>query len=71
MRYLFQVLNGTHVRDRRGVELANNEAARSEAIEFALGLTLFQPEAWKQASSKVLVTNPEGNEILSVPVVAV
>ncbi|MEW6538095.1 MAG: hypothetical protein AB1448_05835 [Pseudomonadota bacterium] len=70
-RYFFHTLNGDCVRDEQGEELKNIDAAREEAVA-VLGEILRYSGAsfWTTGAFSVIVTDAEGQTVVSVTAAA-
>lgn len=70
--YFFHTADGTHDIDREGVELADDTAARAEAIRFAGAVMRDDPqELWDGMDFRVEVTGEDKRLLFTIIMLAV
>ena len=70
--YFFHTADGTRDLDREGVELADDAAARKEAIRFAGAVMHDQPEVlWDGRDYRVEVTNTSGDLLFTIVMLSI
>jgi hypothetical protein len=69
VRFFFNITNGsTILRDKHGIDLPDVAAARTEAVIYALNLSGLQLGlSGRSTGGTVIVTDEEGQEVLTVP----
>jgi hypothetical protein len=66
-RYYFHLTNGRPFHDVDGLELSGIEAAREEAVGFALDIMRLEPECRDWSSWSVAVTDRDQTTVLQIP----
>lgn len=70
-RYFFHTLNGDCVRDEQGEELKNIDAAREEAVAVLGEILRYRGASfWTTGAFSVIVTDAEGQTVVSVTAAA-
>jgi uncharacterized protein DUF6894 len=68
LRFYFHVGGGKFVQDRDGIELADVQAAKNEAVHYAFSLAnLEEGFLGRLKGGAVIVVNEEGAEVTRVP----
>lgn len=71
-RYFFHTANHGRERDEQGFELADDDAARIEAIRFAGSMMADQPKVlWDGKDFRVEVTNEPGDLLFTIIMLAI